>query len=198
LDLYAPRRPHPPQREPRPPLSGLKNVVLSRNSLSPSTIGRGGLSRRREREHREGISAVRVDEHRRSQIVGADEGGEAREHGDEHTGKAPERIDLPLEPLCFLPERRRRPGTERIAIETERQVVSAKPGRPQAHGQAFARQCGQLVEDPYSPPAEGRGEVGSEVERGYRDLREGRPLASGRDDRDGSWPGRSRHPPRRA
>src|SRR5207245_7136505 len=100
LDLYAPRRPHPPQREPLPPLSGrgLEDVVLSWNSLSTSTISRGGLSRRREREHREGIGTVRVDEHRRSQIVGADEGGEAREHGDEIAGSGRGRLREPSLP----------------------------------------------------------------------------------------------------
>src|SRR5207237_9237366 len=76
----------------------LEDVVLSWNSLSTSTISRGGLSRRREREHREGIGTVRGDEHRRSQIVGADEGGEAREHGDEIAGGGRELLPEPSVP----------------------------------------------------------------------------------------------------
>src|SRR5207248_9208746 len=102
---------------------------------------------------------------------------EPLQHDLEHAREDSERVDLPLEPLGFFPERRRRPGTERIAVETERQIVSAEPWRPQARGQAFARQRGQLAESSHSPPGEGRGEIRSEVERGDGDLRERRALA---------------------
>src|SRR5207249_7553430 len=101
------------------------------------------------------------------------------QHGLEHAREDPERVDLPLEPLRFFPERRRRPGTERVAVETERQIVSAEPWRPQARGQAFTRQHGQLAKRSHSPPAESRGEIRSEVEGGDGNLRKRRALAPG-------------------
>src|SRR5262249_58601176 len=104
--------------------------------------------------------------------------------------KAYERIDLPLEPLRFFPERRRRPGTKRISIEPERQVVSAEPGGPQPRGETLARQRGQFAERSHTPPAERRGDIRNQIERGDGDLRERRALAPRRDDRDGARPAR--------
>ena len=52
FDLYAARRPYPAQREPQPRSFGAARLDRRR-----------GIARRRERQHREGIGAMRVDEH---------------------------------------------------------------------------------------------------------------------------------------
>src|SRR5262249_59355208 len=118
---------------------------------------------------------------------------EPLEHRLEHTREDSKRVDLPVEALRFFPERRRRPGTERIVVDTERQIVSGEAGRPQARGETFTRQRGQLAERPHAPPAEACGDIRSEGKSGERNLREGRALAPGRNDRDGPRPVHRRH-----
>src|SRR5262249_47695387 len=96
---------------------------------------------------------------------------EPLQHRLEHAREDSQRVDLPVEALRFFPERRRRPGTERIAVDTERQIVSGEAGRPQTRGETFTRQRGQVAERPHAPPAEACGEIRSGGGSGERQLR---------------------------
>src|SRR5262249_61147619 len=61
---------------------------------------------------------------------------ETLQHGLEHPREHAERVDLPLEPLRFLPEWRRSPRPERIGIEAERQIAGAQAGGAEPRWQA--------------------------------------------------------------
>jgi hypothetical protein len=88
----------------------LPRVMTSGSQTQPDLQRVGGESRRREPR------------------------AETLQHGLEHAREHAERVDLPLEPLRFFPERRRSPRPERIVIEAERQIVGAEARGPEPRG----------------------------------------------------------------
>src|SRR5205814_6761627 len=94
--------------------------------------------------------------------------GEAREDAPEHDLEGGKRVELPLEPLRLLPERRRRPRAEGLAVPPAGEVVGGEPRRAEPRGDAGARQRGELAEGPQAPAPEGLRELLGKLELGDR------------------------------
>ena len=171
----------------------------------------------REREHGVGVDERMRERHaplvmltrREPEIDVQDVGGkvtrrqaraEALEHRRERGGERVEPVDLPVDTLRLLIERRWRIGPKGVPIETAREVVQAQAGSTETRGEIVAWKCRELTERLDAPAREREGGGGVRLHHGERRRRERLALAPGRDDRQaaseaGDDPGRRATPP---
>ena len=111
-------------------------------------------------------------EHVDEQVDGGQPRAQSREHPLEHRDERRYRRDLPVEPLPFLPERRRRPRPERRAVDPGGKIVGGQARLPQPRADPEARQRGEIAQRRQPPARERRRQPGRPLERGQRHPRQ--------------------------